>query len=85
MRGVRCVSESNNQVVDDRYCVDEKPTNITNCGQQRCPKWRFGDWGQVSVLLYAAAFLFLFCLQHFGSFLFIFVFSVTMIVNDIVK
>ncbi|XP_055309435.1 A disintegrin and metalloproteinase with thrombospondin motifs 9-like isoform X3 [Sitodiplosis mosellana] len=46
IRAVRCVSESSNQVVDDRYCVEEKPVNITNCAQQRCPKWRTGDWGQ---------------------------------------
>ncbi|XP_031637497.1 A disintegrin and metalloproteinase with thrombospondin motifs 9 isoform X2 [Contarinia nasturtii] len=46
VRAVRCVSESTNQVIDDRYCVEEKPVNITNCAQQRCPKWRTGDWGQ---------------------------------------
>lgn len=47
MRSVRCVNDANNQIVDDRYCVDEKPVNITNCAQHKCPKWRTGDWGQV--------------------------------------
>lgn len=51
MRSVRCVSESSNQVVDDRYCVDEKPVELANCAQQRCPKWRTGGWGQVSLTL----------------------------------
>lgn len=49
-RDVRCVSETSNQVVDDRNCLEEKPINITNCAQQRCPKWRTGDWGQVCIL-----------------------------------
>lgn len=49
VRNVRCVSESTNQLVDDRYCFDEKPVNITNCAQQRCPKWRTGGWGQVNM------------------------------------
>lgn len=46
VRSVRCVSESTNQVVDDRYCDDEKPIGLTHCAQQRCPKWRTGAWGQ---------------------------------------
>lgn len=49
VRNVRCVSESTNQLVDDRYCFEDKPGNITNCAQQRCPKWRKGGWGQVNM------------------------------------
>lgn len=48
VRSVRCVSEASQQVIDDRYCVDDKPVNVTNCAQQRCPKWRTGDWGEVT-------------------------------------
>lgn len=48
---VRCVSESTNQVVDDRYCVDEKPVGLANCAQQRCTKWRTGAWGSGKIKL----------------------------------
>lgn len=58
-RAVRCISETSDQAVDDRYCTDERPDNITNCGQQKCPKWRSGDWGEVSRITKSVLFLLL--------------------------
>lgn len=48
VRSVRCFDYTNSKWADDRYCIqDDKPINITNCAQQRCPIWRMGSWGQV--------------------------------------
>lgn len=49
MRTVRCANDTVGKldVVDDFYCApDERPTNITNCSQQRCPEWNYGAWGE---------------------------------------
>lgn len=51
VRSVRCVNVSGGKMdnVDDRYCSEEKPTNVTNCAQLRCPDWNYGAWGEVKL------------------------------------
>lgn len=81
-RRVYCVSETTYQLVDDRYCTDEKPAEISPCAQQKCPKWRIGDWGQVNLERKFECFCNCFDLMNFFNCI---IRSVMMIASDIVK
>lgn len=50
IRNVKCidVQSSSYDSVDERYCdQSQKPVNVTNCNEFRCPQWNWGKWSKV--------------------------------------
>lgn len=48
MRSVKCWDSVAQVEIDDQYCTEEKPTNISTCKHPSCPDWSIGRWEDVS-------------------------------------
>ncbi len=48
IRSVKCFDSITQLDIDDQYCTEEKPTNISTCKHPTCPEWNIGRWEDVS-------------------------------------
>jgi hypothetical protein len=50
IRTVKCTDpQVNYDIVDEVLCDhSQKPVNVTNCNEFRCPQWNWGKWGKVT-------------------------------------
>lgn len=48
IRSVKCWDSITQLEIDDQYCTEEKPTNVSICKHPSCPEWRIGRWEDVS-------------------------------------
>ncbi|KAL7038269.1 hypothetical protein ACKWTF_009531 [Chironomus riparius] len=48
IRTVKCTDpQSNFDIIEDHLCDQmQKPVNVTNCNEFRCPQWNWGKWGK---------------------------------------
>ncbi|KAG4076388.1 hypothetical protein HA402_005831 [Bradysia odoriphaga] len=49
MRSVKCWDSVTQLEIDDQYCTEEKPTNVSICKHPACPEWQIGRWEDCSV------------------------------------
>ncbi|XP_002127703.3 A disintegrin and metalloproteinase with thrombospondin motifs 6 [Ciona intestinalis] len=44
---MRAITQTEDEVVDDRYCTGRKPWSTGSCGTEACPaRWHTGDWSR---------------------------------------
>ncbi|KAJ6633267.1 A disintegrin and metalloproteinase with thrombospondin motifs 9 [Pseudolycoriella hygida] len=44
MRNVKCWDSVTQLEIDDQYCTEDRPTNISVCKHPSCPEWNIGRW-----------------------------------------
>lgn len=48
VRSVKCWDSVTQLEIDDQYCTEDKPTNVSICKHPSCPEWSIGRWEDVS-------------------------------------